>query len=140
FLPIALTFSIHPSQCEAILDHRDHAGARGLETDQAQKLAENAGLPLCTTGAARLHRERKAGSMSETKERSKSDADNDRALTTILLHGPHLRAILNTAPDAMIVIDERGAIVAFSAAAEKMFGYSEEELLGENVSVLMPSP
>jgi two-component system sensor kinase FixL len=40
----------------------------------------------------------------------------------------------------MIVIDERGRIISFSAAAERMFGYSEAELLGENVSSLMPSP
>ena len=52
----------------------------------------------------------------------------------------HLRSILDTVPDAMIVIDERGLILSFSSAAERMFGYSEEELLGENVSVLMPSP
>jgi len=52
----------------------------------------------------------------------------------------HLRSILETIPDAMIVIDERGLILSFSAAAERMFGYTEAELLGENVSVLMPSP
>ena len=52
----------------------------------------------------------------------------------------HLRSILETVPDAMIVIDEHGRIRSFSAAAEQMFGYSEEELLGENVSALMPSP
>lgn len=52
----------------------------------------------------------------------------------------HLRSILETIPDAMVVIDEGGLILSFSAAAEKMFGYAETELLGENVSVLMPSP
>lgn len=52
----------------------------------------------------------------------------------------HLRSILATVPDAMVVIDERGAILSFSAAAEKMFGYAEVEVLGENVSMLTPSP
>lgn len=52
----------------------------------------------------------------------------------------HLRSILATVPDAMIVIDENGIILSFSAAAEKMFSYSESEVVGENVSMLMPSP
>ncbi len=52
----------------------------------------------------------------------------------------HLRSILETIPDAMIVIDERGHIRSLSAAAEKMFGFREAEVLGENVSALMPSP
>lgn len=52
----------------------------------------------------------------------------------------HLRSILATVPDAMVVINQPGRILSFSAAAEKMFGYSEQEVVGENVSMLMPSP
>jgi two-component system, LuxR family, sensor kinase FixL len=52
----------------------------------------------------------------------------------------HLRSILATVPDAMVIIDETGTILSFSAAAEKMFGYVEDEVIGENVSMLMPSP
>lgn len=52
----------------------------------------------------------------------------------------HLRSILATIPDAMVVIDEKGLILSFSAAAETMFGFSEQEVVGENVSMLMPSP
>lgn len=52
----------------------------------------------------------------------------------------HLQSILATVPDAMIVIDELGRITSFSAAAERLFGYREDELLGANVSCLMPSP
>jgi two-component system sensor kinase FixL len=51
-----------------------------------------------------------------------------------------LRSILTTVPDAMVVIDEAGTILSFSATAERMFGYSEGEVVGENVSMLMPSP
>ena len=52
----------------------------------------------------------------------------------------HLRSILATVPDAMVVIDEKGVILSFSAAAEKMFGYGEGDVLNRNVSMLMPSP
>jgi len=50
------------------------------------------------------------------------------------------RSILDTAVDGFISIDERGRIEAVNPAAEAMFGYSEEELLGQNVKVLMPEP
>ncbi len=52
----------------------------------------------------------------------------------------HLRSILDTVPDAMIVINGRGIIQFFSTAAERLFGYSEREAVGQNVSVLMPEP
>ena len=52
----------------------------------------------------------------------------------------HLRSILATVPDAMVVIGEDGRILSFSVAAEAMFGFSESEVIGENVSILMPSP
>ncbi len=52
----------------------------------------------------------------------------------------HLRSILETVPDAMVVIDEAGRIQSFSAAAERLFGYENTEVLGQNVSILMPEP
>lgn len=51
-----------------------------------------------------------------------------------------LHALIDTVPDAMIVIDALGSIISFSKGAERMFGYAESDVVGENVSVLMPSP
>ncbi len=52
----------------------------------------------------------------------------------------HLRSVLDTVPDAMIVIDSQGSMRSFSATAERLFGYSEAQAVGQNVSMLMPSP
>jgi two-component system sensor kinase FixL len=52
----------------------------------------------------------------------------------------HVKSILDTIPDAMIVIDERGIMRSFSAAAERLFGYGAAEALGKNVKILMPAP
>ncbi len=52
----------------------------------------------------------------------------------------HLASILNTVPDAMIVIDEDGIVQSFSSAAERLFGYTAAEVIGKNIKMLMPSP
>jgi len=52
----------------------------------------------------------------------------------------HLQSILDTVPDAMVVIDEQGIMSSFSAAAERLFGWSRAEAIGRNVCVLMPEP
>lgn len=52
----------------------------------------------------------------------------------------HLQSILDTVPEAMIVIDERGTMQSFSSAAERLFGYSAQEAIGRNVKILMPNP
>jgi two-component system sensor kinase FixL len=52
----------------------------------------------------------------------------------------HLQSILDSIPDAMVVINERGLIQSFSSAAERLFGFSAADVLGKNVKILMPSP
>jgi two-component system sensor kinase FixL len=59
---------------------------------------------------------------------------------TLRTRESHLRSILETVPDAMIVIDGYGIIQLFSTAAERLFGYAEQEAIGKNVSELMPEP
>ncbi len=59
---------------------------------------------------------------------------------TLRIRENHLRSILDTVPDAMIVIDGHGIMQFFSTAAERQFGYSEHEAIGQNVSMLMPDP
>jgi PAS domain S-box-containing protein len=63
-----------------------------------------------------------------------------RSEQELLASEERLRAILDTATDAIITIDHRGIIHSVNAAAERIFGYTAAEMLGQNVSMLMPSP
>jgi PAS domain S-box-containing protein len=68
---------------------------------------------------------------------------NQRLRTAAVLarsRAERLDAIINTTVDGIIVIDTEGRIEAFNRGAERMFGYAESEVVGCNVSLLMPSP
>jgi two-component system sensor kinase FixL len=69
------------------------------------------------------------------RHRERDDPERD-----LLEREARLRSILETVPDALIIIDERGRIESFSSSAERLFGYSEREIAGQNVRILMPEP
>jgi PAS domain S-box-containing protein len=64
----------------------------------------------------------------------------DHARTALLEREVHLRSVLDTVPDAMIVIDDRGIMQSVSTTAERLFGFDAADIVGRNVSMLMPSP
>jgi two-component system sensor kinase FixL len=66
-----------------------------------------------------------------------TDLTGDAVSTDLEVLQLHLRSILASVPDGMIVIDENGKILAFSAAAEKLFGYNAKDVIGQDVSQLM---
>ena len=66
--------------------------------------------------------------------------ETETAAVALARREAHLQSILDTVPDAMIVIDEAGLIRDFSPAAERMFGWRAAEMAGQNVNVLMPDP
>ncbi len=66
--------------------------------------------------------------------------DTQAASLLIRRRETHLRSILSTVPDALILIDADGIIRDFSTSAERQFGWKGQDVVGQNVKVLMPSP
>ncbi|WP_423141801.1 PAS domain-containing sensor histidine kinase [Parablastomonas sp. CN1-191] len=66
--------------------------------------------------------------------------ETEAAAARLARREAHLRSILQTVPDAMVVIDEAGLVRDFSVTAERAFGWTRGEALGQNVSLLMPEP
>ena len=56
------------------------------------------------------------------------------------LGGDVVRALMESAVDAIITIDEKGVIRSFNRAAERLFGYRPDEAIGQPISLLMPAP
>ena len=63
-----------------------------------------------------------------------------RARTALAEREAHLQSVLDTVPDAMVVIDTKGVMQSFSVTAGRLFGYTAEEAVGRNVNMLMPEP
>jgi two-component system, LuxR family, sensor kinase FixL len=82
------------------------------------------GVAICWSGAI-LHSLRRAATTSAEEAQARS---------------AHLQSILDSIPDATIVINEGGIIQTFSAAAERLFGYAAADVVAKNVKTLMPSP
>jgi len=75
----------------------------------------------------------------------RNDNDNVYSLPAnyeydLLLNAAQAKSILQTAVDAIITITNKGIINSFNPAAEKMFGYSLHEVLGNNIAMLLPEP
>ena len=86
-----------------------------------------------------LHRDRR-GRPTSVLALNRDITEERRAQDIIEEREARLRLVVETAPDAIITIDERGIVQSFSSAAEKLFGYAAGEVIGHNVNILMPIP
>ncbi|HEX3994275.1 MAG TPA: PAS domain S-box protein, partial [Acetobacteraceae bacterium] len=81
-----------------------------------------------------------AGAIIGVSKIARDLSEQNRAHQELRQREALLRSILDTVPDALIVIDDQGRIQSFSTAAARLFGYDIAEVLDHNVSMLMPSP
>jgi len=80
------------------------------------------------------------GACTDIEELIESRRSKEAAFADLEAREAHLQSILDSVPDAMIVIDEHGTMQSFSAAAETQFGWTAAEVIGRNVKMLMPAP
>lgn len=64
----------------------------------------------------------------------------DAVTEDLLMREAHLASILDTVPDAMVLIDDAGLVRSFSSTAQRLFGWTADEMFGRNVNHLMPEP
>jgi len=72
------------------------------------------------------------------RDRNVPDSEVSRGLRTVQTPDSFFRNLLDAAPDAMVVVDAGGRIAVVNKQAEKMFGYSRERMVGENIEMLLP--
>ena len=106
---------------------------------------EHGRIPLAYNRAAKDQSIRYDDEPSPRDVSSQPSRDSDldevrRAQLALMEREAELSAVLDTAVDGIITIDGRGIVQSVNAAVENMFGYTAEELIGRNVSILMPSP
>lgn len=106
------------------------AGALALDRAGAP-LSAAASFVFCGVGLAAAG----VGAWAERRRRA-----GEEARVALVAREAHLRSIFDTAPEAMIVINDQGIVQSYGASAERMFIWRPAEVIGRNISMLMPQP
>ncbi|HXH15943.1 MAG TPA: PAS domain S-box protein [Sphingomonas sp.] len=117
-------------------DDLARAAACGRIEEESWRLRKDGSEFLASVTMTALHDE--AGKLRGFGKVIRDITDQKAAEAALVRREHHLRSILATVPDAMIVMNERGIVSSFSTAAEQVFGYAKAEVIGRNVGMLMP--
>jgi two-component system sensor kinase FixL len=135
--PIAILLPPGHESEEADILARIRRGER-IENFETRRRRKDGGIIDVSVTVSPVHDER--GRMIGAFKVARDITASKKAGTALKEREAHLQSVLDTVPDAMIVINTRGIMQSFSATAEKLFGYRAEEVMGQNVSILMPEP
>lgn len=132
-----------------ISDPCDRAVDVGASHDRKMAVAEIAGtgreavgrrkdgslfpMDLAVSGFLRGRQQYLTGIIRDISERKKLEREQQEA-------NERLRSVVDYVADAIVTIDERGIVASWNRSAERIFGYSSDEMIGQNVSRLMPEP
>lgn len=140
-----------PVTCRAILDliHPDDRMRTETGLREAEAKSQRFAIDFAITGQAdEIRYLRAVGRPVETRDGATPGlagalldvTELKRTEIALQEREARLHSILETAPEAIITIDDHGLIESFSVSAETLFGYRADEVIGRNVSMLMPSP
>jgi PAS domain S-box-containing protein len=135
---------IHPEEYNKVLANREAYLKRAIPTYEfVYRLRHREGhyLPILTRGIAVWDGEgkpcRMIGTHTDLSVLQEAQQQLQQVRNDVLGREQQIQAMLDIAPDSIIVINDRGVIEGLNAATELLFGYSEKELMGKNVSLLM---
>lgn len=117
-----------------------------LERAAADASLENVGIALRTKDGriveldVNVSRQRDPGAETTLVLIAQDITAQRHAEAALLASERRWRSLIDSAVDGIIVIDSHGIIEVFNRSAERMFGYMEQEMVGQNVSRLMPAP
>lgn len=114
----------------------DRAAVGGRIEESSWRMRRDGSEFLASVTITALHDD--AGALRGFGKVIRDITDQKAAEAALERREEHLRSILATVPDAMIVMDDAGRITSFSAAAERLFGFTEAEVVGQYATMLLP--
>ncbi len=120
---------------EALILQRMHQGERLTHFETERLTRDGRRIPVSIT-ISPIRDE--SGAIVGASKIARDLSEQHRLNAELQRRGALLQSILDTVPDGLVVIDKAGVVQFFSHAAERMFGYTAEQIIGNNVSLLMP--